>query len=513
MPMAELARGGDAVQGAQLDRGGDGAGGVVLVRVRRAEDRVQARALVAEHELQQVAAVVGEHALRAARECVQPCGGPVVLVEVDAAEAQEEWHRRSELREELAAPRPHALVHGRQQPGPDEILGQRVDLVDGVLLERGPQPGDDGDLPPGAGIAPPLAEHDRVAEGLERRLVEHHLAAPRVLLGGRQLVDQAPGQHVEQLQLGIADDEAAGRADRDGDLHRQAHLVAAGRRHRPDLGHHLLHGEAAGHGARPVVTVEPAGDGVAAEVDDLAAERVQAIDHGVEHAVEAGRQLLRPALGPELGRQRRRERREAGDVGEERGAVHAVRQLEPGGQRTPAITRDVGVGDVPAGRHGAPTGIGGHPPRMVTAAPTGGKAWRVVRIPAPAVAAHRLYNSDVASTAGTQRIVSVAVADVVGSTAIGERLGPARSKFLFDEVIALMALGGAALRRHRRAADGRRPAGGVRRAARPRGRRGARRARGARDPVGDRHLRRRGARRATTSSWRCAWPSTAARSC
>ena len=51
----------------------------------------------------------------------------------------------------------------------------------------------------------------------------------------------------------------------------------------------------------------------------------------------------------------------------------------------------------------------------------------------------RRYNSRVASTAGTQRIVSVAVADVVGSTAIGERLGPARSKFLFDEVIALMA--------------------------------------------------------------------------
>ena len=41
-------------------------------------------------------------------------------------------------------------------------------------------------------------------------------------------------------------------------------------------------------------------------------------------------------------------------------------------------------------------------------------------------------------TAGERRIVSVLVADVVGSTAIGERLGPERSKFLFDEVVALM---------------------------------------------------------------------------
>src|SRR3954465_9183968 len=44
-----------------------------------------------------------------------------------------------------------------------------------------------------------------------------------------------------------------------------------------------------------------------------------------------------------------------------------------------------------------------------------------------------------AVTTGTQRIVSVAIADVIGSTTIGERLGPARAKFLFDEVVAIMA--------------------------------------------------------------------------
>jgi len=35
-------------------------------------------------------------------------------------------------------------------------------------------------------------------------------------------------------------------------------------------------------------------------------------------------------------------------------------------------------------------------------------------------------------------VVSVLMADVAGSTAIGERLGPERSKFLFDEVMRLM---------------------------------------------------------------------------
>ena len=65
-------------------------------------------------------------------------------------------------------------------------------------------------------------------------------------------------------------------------------------------------------------------------------------------------------------------------------------------------------------------------------------------------------------------------ADVVGSTAIGERLGPERSKFLFDEVIALIAARGAALRRHRRAVHRRRPVRALRRARGARGRRRAR---------------------------------------
>ncbi|HVN62467.1 MAG TPA: ABC transporter substrate-binding protein [Gaiellaceae bacterium] len=43
------------------------------------------------------------------------------------------------------------------------------------------------------------------------------------------------------------------------------------------------------------------------------------------------------------------------------------------------------------------------------------------------------------ATAGERRVIAVLVADIVGSTAIGERLGPERSKFLFDEIVQLMA--------------------------------------------------------------------------
>jgi ABC-type transport system substrate-binding protein/class 3 adenylate cyclase len=44
----------------------------------------------------------------------------------------------------------------------------------------------------------------------------------------------------------------------------------------------------------------------------------------------------------------------------------------------------------------------------------------------------------VSATTGTQRIVTVLFADVVGSTAIAEKLGPERSKFLFDEILGLI---------------------------------------------------------------------------
>jgi ABC-type transport system substrate-binding protein/class 3 adenylate cyclase len=42
-------------------------------------------------------------------------------------------------------------------------------------------------------------------------------------------------------------------------------------------------------------------------------------------------------------------------------------------------------------------------------------------------------------TEGERRVVAVLMADVAGSTAIGEQLGPERSKYLFDEVVRLMS--------------------------------------------------------------------------
>ena len=44
-----------------------------------------------------------------------------------------------------------------------------------------------------------------------------------------------------------------------------------------------------------------------------------------------------------------------------------------------------------------------------------------------------------AAPAGERRIVSILLVDIADSTAIGEQLGPERSKVVFDEVIRLIA--------------------------------------------------------------------------
>ena len=51
---------------------------------------------------------------------------------------------------------------------------------------------------------------------------------------------------------------------------------------------------------------------------------------------------------------------------------------------------------------------------------------------------HAAITPAMAVATGERRIVSVLVADVVGSTAIAEKLGPERSKFLIDEVMRIM---------------------------------------------------------------------------
>ena len=120
-----------------------------------------------------------------------------------------------------------------------------------------------------------LGDLDPIPEGLERRAPENHLARLRQLLHGGELVDEPAGEDVDELDLRVADHEAACGSDHDRDLHPQLNARPAGRDDLPDARDGLLHREGTRDGTRAVVAVQPARDRVAAEVDDVAAVAVE----------------------------------------------------------------------------------------------------------------------------------------------------------------------------------------------------------------------------------------------
>ena len=95
-----------------------------------------------------------------------------------------------------------------------------------------------------------------IAQRLHRGLLEHHVALLCVMLGCGKLVDQAGREDVEQLNVGIADEEAAGIADGYGNLHRRLDGRAGGDDDLADPGHRLLHGKPAGGRPLAVVAVD-----------------------------------------------------------------------------------------------------------------------------------------------------------------------------------------------------------------------------------------------------------------
>jgi hypothetical protein len=86
----------------------------------------EVRALVAQRHVENVAAVGHQHPLRAPDEVVELGDRIVVVVVVDAAEADEHRIRRPQLGQELAAAGVHPLVDRRQHPLPYDLLRKTI---------------------------------------------------------------------------------------------------------------------------------------------------------------------------------------------------------------------------------------------------------------------------------------------------------------------------------------------------------------------------------------------------
>ena len=119
--------------------------------------------------------------------------------------------------------------------------------------------------------------------------------------------------------------------------------VATGRGDRADAGHRRLHRERARGRAAAVVAIDPAGDRVTGEVDDVAAEAIELGDDRADDIAEDRGEGLGAALRAQLGGEGLGQWREARDVGEQPCAAHPVRHSRAGCQRPPTVPRDVGL--------------------------------------------------------------------------------------------------------------------------------------------------------------------------
>ncbi len=284
----------------------------------------------------------GEDPLRAAHERVQALTRGGVGVEVEAAETEEHRDGGTQLGEELTPTRRHAVPDRRQHPGAHELLGEhrrilRCTRIGGCDRESTRHP--DRPVTP----RPHLDHLEAVAQGGEGAGVHHDVTGLGDLLGLGEGVGEPTGQHVDELDVGVAHDETVDRAGRDRDLDPEPHLPTARCRDQADVAHHGLHLQRARHGGEAVVAVQPGGDGIPAEVDDAPVPHVQPLEERGEHAVERGRQLLRAPPSPELGGQRLGERGEAGDVDEQRRPARLLGKRLATRQRSASVARQVGL--------------------------------------------------------------------------------------------------------------------------------------------------------------------------
>jgi hypothetical protein len=321
---------------AYLDGGRDRPAGVVLVRARDADDGVQVRALVADRDAEQRGVVAPEDLLGAADEDVDRGAYVGVVVELEAAEPDEHRVRAAQLGEERSASADEAVVDEREEPWPHPLERQRRRSLGHRRERRVDQVGDHAAPTTGLGVLAHLGAHETVAERVQHRFVGHDLARGGHAFGRRQSIDEGSTEDVEELHIGIADDHPPGLPHHDRNLDRECDL-ALRRLDPPRRLRGALHVEGAADGPGSVVAVEPAGDGVAAEVDDLTAVREQVADDRLVDAVEVRVELLGPPSRPVRGHERLGQRREPGDVGEQPGAAHAVGDRTPLGDRRASV--------------------------------------------------------------------------------------------------------------------------------------------------------------------------------
>ena len=190
-----------------------------------------------------------------------------------------------------------AAVKRGEEPRPTLLGGEQR------LLKRWPRVGFGGGEQfaekRGRVFAAPCAQSD-VASGREsfgRVVVEQDFPFVGQLFHLGHFVQRIAHQHIQQLNIGVADDEAAGRACGDGHFDGQRDGRASGSGEVGERGHGRLHGQSAGDGGAAVIPIKPAGNRIPGKGDDHAPILVNAPNQAVVDFVEVLGEQFRPLFG------------------------------------------------------------------------------------------------------------------------------------------------------------------------------------------------------------------------
>ena len=182
----------------------DRAGRVIVMRLRRAERRVQIAPLVAKRYLDQGSLIAGNNLLHPMYRGVKLVASRVVAVVVDAGKTHEKRCGGPQLGQELALIAAQAFVDCGQDPRAQE------GFVQAIRDNRGPRRGrnrcvyrvDHGKALTGCRVDPPRSYNRDVFPHLVQQSRRNDdLAGSGQLFGACDLVQRATGEHVDQTML------------------------------------------------------------------------------------------------------------------------------------------------------------------------------------------------------------------------------------------------------------------------------------------------------------------------
>ena len=138
------------------------------------------------------------------------------------------------------------------------------------------------------------------------------------------MVERPAGKHINELDVGISDDESANRSRGNGHLDGQCDRSSGRGQHGRKWLHRALHCHGASHAAMPLIAIQPAGDGISGKTQDASPITVKFRYDRLIHRIDLVEHLFSAPLNALLPGKNGREVRKSGDICKEDRAGRSV---------------------------------------------------------------------------------------------------------------------------------------------------------------------------------------------